>query len=528
MDFTIITPEQMTESILHVAKQTQIEKIIAWASAKVGSSEFHGYCQKFVYRAVAAGIGEHEISLTAKKAREKWMIKGTSTNLNPPAGAAVYFNGTGMNGIVNGHVALSIGDGYILDPVATIQKVKLRRNMNGGYLGWGWEGGVIPTGSDYVGAPIDSKTDSTSANTMSTDVTPVKKTVEISSVAVKSEIGSISGKSVSSISEEYADSDVFLLIQGDDKIYKPYITDKVKVTRERTGAPGKMTFSYIDVEGMNISEGNAVAFRYKNKKVFFGYIFVLETDSDREQVHVTCYDQLRYFKNKDSFVYNAKYSDMLKNNICKKYGFNTGIIEDTGYKIPTRLEDGSLFDICADAALFTRLSNKKQFVLYDDFGQICLRNIENMILPILIDKDVTGKWNLKRSIDSEVYNRIVIKKDNQQTGERELYIANDSSSQAKWGVLTYEEDGDENSSASALKSKAKTMLKYYNRPNNTFSVSKCIGNVDVRGGSSLVVSFDTGNGKKIQNLMVVNKVEHTFSDNEHFMDMNLYGGDYFA
>ena len=502
---------------------TQLEKILSWAENQLKETKWSGKCQAFVAHAYNAGTGEFVSRRTAKMAREEWMKPGTADDLKPPAGAALYFTGTPVNGQDYGHVALSAGNGLMYDPVDHVYKSYLSKDMHNGYLGWGWNGGVAPEGaSESLISSAGMYSGGTSSSAASSS------SVEISSVAVKSEIGSICGKSVSSISKEYADSDVFLLIQGDDKIYKPYITDKVKVTRERTGAPGKMTFSYIDVEGMNVSKGNAVAFRYKNKKVFFGYIFVLETDSDREQVHVTCYDQLRYFKNKDSFVYNAKYSDMLKNNICKKYGFNTGIIEDTGYKIPTRLEDGSLFDICADAALFTRLSNKKQFVLYDDFGQICLRNIENMILPILIDKDVTGKWNLKRSIDSEVYNRIVIKKDNQQTGERELHIANDSASQAKWGVFTYEEDGDENSSASALKSKAKTMLKYYNRPNNTFSVSKCIGNVDVRGGSSLVVSFDTGNGKKIQNLMVVNKVEHTFSDNEHFMDMNLYGGDYFA
>lgn len=528
MAFTIITPEQITESVLHVAKQTQLEKILAWAYAKVGSSEFRGYCQKFVYRAVAAGIGEHESSIIAKIAREKWMIKGTSTNLKPPAGAAVYFNGTGSDGFKYGHVALSIGDGYILDPVATIQKAKLRRDMNGGYLGWGWEGGVMPTGSDYFGAPVDSKNDSSSTNTISPDVPSVKKTVEISTVVIKSETGKISGKNSSEIVGIADSSELFLLIDGDDKIYKPYIVGDIKVLRERTGAPGKMTFSYVDIEGMNISEGNAVAFRFNNKKIFFGYIFTIDEDSDREKVSVTCYDQLRYFKNKDSFVYSAKYSDMLKNNICKKYGYKTGIIEDTGYKIPTRLEDGSLFDICAQASSSTLLSTGKKFVLYDDFGEICLRDMNNMVLPILIDKDTTGKWTLKRTIDSDVYNRIVIKKDNSETGERELYIANDSETQKKWGVLVHEEDAEEDSSASDLKSNVKSMLKYYNRLNQTFNVDKCIGDCRVRGGSSLLVSFELGNGRKIQNLMIVDKVEHTFSENYHFMDMKLYGGDYTA
>lgn len=528
MAFTIITPEQITEGVLHVAKQTQLEKILAWAFAKVGSAEFHGYCQKFVYRAVEAGIGEHEASISAKIARDKWMKKGTSTNLKPPAGAAVYFNGTGSDGFKYGHVALSVGDGYILDPVATIQKTKLRRDMNGGYLGWGWEGGVIPTGSDYVGAPVDSKNNLSSTNTINPDVPPVKKTVEISTVVVKSETGTLKGKTASDIDSVESDSELFLLIQGDDKIYKPFLTDDVKITWEQKGSCGKMTFSFVDVDGINISEGNAVAFRHKNKKVFFGYIFTIDTDSDREKVTVTCYDQLRYFKNKDSFVYSAKYSDMLKNNICKKYGFNIGTIEDTGYKIPTRLEDGTLLDICSNANDLTLVNNEKYYVLYDDFGKIMLREMNNMKLDILLDQDTTGKWKVSRSIDADVYNRVIVSYDDSETGERKLYIANDSENQAKWGVLQTVEQFDGEVTDSQLQKMSEIMLKYSSRVHKTFRLDDCIGDWSVRGGSLPIVFFDLGNGVKISQRMIVNKVEHKVSEGVHLMDLELYGGDFSA
>ena len=516
---------------------TQLEKILAFAQKKLGSSEYHGVCQAFVWNAVAAGIGYHETSMTARDARNKWMKKNTFTDYNPPAGAAVYFNGTGSKGLASGHVALSAGNGYIYDPVDKIKKRRLNKSMNGGYLGWGWEGGVKPEGvnTSIVAGSSSSSSSSVSGGTdivtdtgtysSSASSGSAAQSVEISVVTVKSETGSMSAKSNTGIGEIDGSSELFLLIDGDDKIYKPYISGDIKVTRERTGSPGKMTFSCIDIEGMNISEGNAVAFRYKNKKVFFGYIFILERDSDRELVKITCYDQLRYFKNKDTFVYNKKYSELLI-DICKKYSFPYGTIEDTEYKIPTRLEEGTLFDICTSAAGFTLLEKGKNFVLYDDFGKITLRSLANMMLPLLIDSDVTGKWTLKESIDTDVYNRIIIKQDNSQTGERGLYIANDTDTQKKWGVLSYIEDGDEGSSAETLKDKANALLKFYNRPNKTFSVKNCLGHTEVRGGSLLIAYFDIGNGKKIQNLMIVNKVEHTFSDNYHFMDMNLYGGGY--
>lgn len=354
------------------------------------------------------------------------------------------------------------------------------------------------------------------------------QSVEITSVVVKSETESSGSKTASSIGSISSDSDIFILIDGDDRIYTPYICDDVKVTRERTGAPSKMTFSCVDIEGMNISMGNAVAFIFKNEKIFYGYIFSSERDSDGEKINITCYDQLRYFKNKDSFVYNMKYSDMLKKKICSKYGLKTGTIEDTGYVIPTKVADGSLFEICANASRCTILSNGTTYVLYDDFGAICLCSLENMMLPLLIDKDVSGKWQIKETIDSDVYNRVVVRKDNSETGERELYIVNDSETQKKWGILTLVEDADENSTSLECISTAKSKLKYYNRTNKSFSVDNCIGYAPVRGGSSFIVHFNLPNGEKIQNLMIVEKVEHTFSENSHFMDLKLYGGDYIA
>lgn len=503
---------------------TEADKIIQWCKSQlgIGKNEWAGKCQAFVSYAYKAGTGKMITFPSAKAGRNYSMISGTADDLKPPRGAACYFNGTGAAGAQYGHVAISDGNGLIYEAWSSgVYMHRLYKDSNGGYLGWGWHGNIKPQG--------ENKTTTTTVNSVGNSYSDTAKTqtVEISTVVIKSESGSLSSKQTGSVDSIDADSDLFLLVQGEDRIYKPLWVDEVKVSRERTGAPGKMTFSYVDAEDIHLAEGNAVAFRYKNQKVFFGYIFTLERDSDREKVSVTCYDQLRYFKNKDTLVYSGRYSDLLK-NLCKKYGFAYDVIEDTGYKIPERVEDGTLFDICSTATGLTLVQNGKYFVLYDDFGKLNLKSIENMMLPILIDKDTTGEWKHKVSIDSDVYNRIIVKRDNSQTGERELYIANDSSTQSKWGVLSYTDDGDENSSAASLKARAAALLKYYNRPNKTFSVSDCFGHADVRGGSSLVVYFDIGNGEKIKQLMVVDKVEHTFSEGCHLMDMNLYGGVYSA
>lgn len=504
---------------------TQLSKIIAWAESQLGSSQWHGRCQAFVCNAYYAGIGEYRTSHDAISARRQWMKSGTKSDLNPPAGAVVYFVGTPVNGKYYGHVALSVGDGQIIDPITTVQRATLTKNMNGGYLGWGWNGGKMPIGaseSSSSGSTVSGSAATLSASTAANE----KTTVEVSKVVVKNEKGNSAVKSSSDIGGMTSDDDIFLLIESGGKIYRPYICDDIKVTRERTGAPSKMKFSCVDIADLEIEQGSAVSFRYKNNRIFFGYVFSLERNSDGEKLDITCYDQLRYFKNQDSFVYNKTYTDLLQ-YICSKYGFKTGTIENTLYKIPTNVAEGSLFDICAKASMRTILSNKKHFVLFDDFGQICLRDIENMRLPLLIDSDTSGQWTVKETIDSDVYNRVMIKQDNSETGERGLFIANDAESQKKWGILTMYEEGDENVSAATLRSRAAAKLKYYNRINKTLKITNCLGHPDVRGGSSVIVNLNIGN-QKIQRLMVVEKVEHTFSEGLHLMDLNLYGGDFSA
>lgn len=518
---------------------SQLDKILNWAKGQLGSTAWGGRCQAFVCNAYYAGIGEYRTSHDALSARRQWMKSGTASDLKPPAGAAVYFVGTPVNGKNYGHVALSMGDGVIIDPLHKVVKSTLKPYMHNGYLGWGWNGGVKPSGAfgsgfstsasdsknGNVPSPSGGSSAASSAVTDSND-TAKKTTVEISKVVVKNESGSSAVKSSSNIGGMTSDDDIFLLIESGGKIYRPYICDDIKVTRERTGAPSKMTFSCVDIDGMTIEQGSTVSFRYKNNKIFFGYVFSLERSSDGEKVDITCYDQLRYFKNQDSFVYNKTYTDLLK-YICSKYGFKTGTVENTLYKIPTNVAEGSLFDICSKASGRTILSNKKHFVLFDDFGQICLKNIENMRLPLLIDSDTFGQWTVKETIDSDVYNRVMIKQDNSETGERGLFIANDAKSQKKWGILTLYEEGDENVSAATLRSRAAALLKYYNRINKTLKITNCLGHPDVRGGSSVIVHLNVGK-KKIQHFMVVEKVEHTFSEGVHLMDLNLYGGDFSA
>ena len=61
------------------------------------------------------------------------------------------------------------------------------------------------------------------------------------------------------------------------------------------------------------------------------------------------------------------------------FNLNLGSIADTGYKIPSRVEDNtSLFEMIENALDLTMQNTKQMFVLYDDFGKLTLKNLSDM------------------------------------------------------------------------------------------------------------------------------------------------------
>lgn len=370
------------------------------------------------------------------------------------------------------------------------------------------------TASNYTGT-------GGTGNTTGGTGTTKPKSKQITSVKVKSTTGK-TGNQDNSLRTKSAvvKKGVEILIQNGSSVFQPALEGDVTLEYERKGSPGKLTFTVWKDSTLKVDKGNPVRFRYNNKNVFFGYVFTHKR-KDEKLVTITCYDQLRYLKNKDVRSYKKKtYSQLLK-LIAKEYKLEYGTVENTKYVIPSRVEEGTLFDILGNASDLTVSHSKKLFVLYDDFGKLTLKNIEKMKLPILIDKDTAESIDYESTIDNDTYSRIKLYKDNDKTGVREVHVRNSTSKQKKWGILQYTEQVD-GLSEKEIKKKAKVLADYYGIVHRKLSVKKAFGDIRVRGGSSLVVRLSLGD-KTISNYMLVEKVKHTFSHDMHVMDLELAG-----
>ena len=315
-----------------------------------------------------------------------------------------------------------------------------------------------------------------------------------------------------------------VLIQSGETVYAPIVEEDIQWETERKNAPGKLTFKVLKDNIIQFTEGNAVRFAVNGTNIFYGFVFSKKRDKDGI-ITVTCYDQLRYFKNKDTYVYTNKTADQLLQMLANDFLLNTGMIETTGYLIASRVESNkTLFDIMQNALDLTMQNRGEMYVLYDDFGKLCLKNLERMKVGLVIDEETGENYDYESSIDSDTYNQIKLTYDNSETGKREIYMAKDSSNIEKWGVLQYFDTIDEKTNGAV---KARALLDLYNQKTRSLQIKNALGDVRVRGGSLIIVNLDLGD-VKLKNFMLVEKAKHTFKNNEHFMDLTLVGQNFIS
>lgn len=318
-----------------------------------------------------------------------------------------------------------------------------------------------------------------------------------------------------------------LTIRHGNNLIFPIVEDGVVWETERKGVPAKLTFTVVKDDNIAFDEGDHVRFRYDGKDVFYGFVFVKKRDKEHH-ITVTAYDQLYYFKNKDTYVYSNKTASELIKMIADDFNLQVGELDHTGYIIGTeedQIEDNqTLFDIVQNALDLTLTAYKKMYVLYDNFGKITLKNIENMKLDTLICDSTAENFSYTTSIADSTYNQIKLCYENETTGEREVYMAKDSKNINRWGILQYYETIKENTNAA---SKADALLKLYNYKTRNLSIDNALGDIRVRAGTSVPVILNLGDIIN-KTYLLVEKVKHTFSDNQHVMNLTMKGGDHFV
>lgn len=317
-----------------------------------------------------------------------------------------------------------------------------------------------------------------------------------------------------------------LLIQHQGTVMLPPVVESVSIEWERQGQPGKLTADIVKTPGLSFQEGDPCRFSVDGTPIFYGFVFEKARKGSMDQViTITVYDQLYYLKNKDTYVYSNKTAAAVIRMIAEDFQLNVGALADTGYTIASRVEDNkTLFDIIQTALDETLKATSQMYVLYDDVGKLTLKNIGDMKLGLLVDNETAGDFDYKTSIASQTYDKVKLSYENKDTGKREIFIAQDGSSINQWGVLQYYEKIDSTANAKAM---ADALLSLYNTKTRTLKLKDVLGDVRVRAGTMLVVMLGLGD-MNLSSYLMVEQVKHTFSNEQHVMDLNMRGGTFVA
>lgn len=289
----------------------------------------------------------------------------------------------------------------------------------------------------------------------------------------------------------------------------------------RIGKAGSVSFKLIKANQtakFTYNNGDIVRVRVDKKDLFHGYIFSIEEGHD-EVISITAYDQTRYLMNTDTYVFKGVTATEVLQRIAKDFNLKLGKVDNTGYKIPKMSEDGQkLLDIICKAITLTYSNTGKDYCLYDDFGSLCLRNVNDEQLDLIVgDGSLMYGYGIKRSIDSDTYNRIKLYKDNKKTGKREIYMDQDSVNIKRWGVLQLYQSVDEDMNTAQIKQLLSNLAKLKNRETKSLKVN-AIGDIRVRAGMRIRISISEYG---VDQALLVDECSHNFDGVAHTMSLDL-------
>lgn len=314
-----------------------------------------------------------------------------------------------------------------------------------------------------------------------------------------------------------------LLIEHKGNVMLPIACESVTVEFSRRSTAGKLQCKVLKDDKLDFHEGDAISFQVNGTPYFYGYVFQKSRVGDGI-INIIAYDQLRYLKNKDTMIFGGTATELLQ-LIGKNFSLKLGSgVENTGFSVQTQIFDNkTLFDMLESVLDDTLVATGKNYVLYDDFGFLFLKDMENMVLEdFLIDKSNIQDFSYSTSIDDTTYNKIKLAYDNKETGVREIFQTQDTVNMGNWGTLQYYEKVQ---SKELAKLRAEAYLKIYNRKTRNLQIKGAFGDVRVRAGTGIYVNLDIGD-IIVNNRMWVEKVKHTFEQNLHTMDMTLRGWEF--
>lgn len=292
-----------------------------------------------------------------------------------------------------------------------------------------------------------------------------------------------------------------------------------------SGQPGKLSFELVRDHSLSFYEGSRVRLTVNGFPLFFGWVFA-KSRKGEHTTSVTAYDQLRYLKNSDSYVFpmrgvpTATASERFA-KVCSDFQLMYKIVHPSLYQLPKKLYSSkTLADICQDGIDLTMINTRQWFVLRDNFGTLEFLDIAKLKTDLLIgDASLMTGYDYQTSIDEDTYNQIKLVQENKETAKRDVYIVKDSKTIAQWGLLQHYEKVNEKSNAAQITARASQLIRLKNRVTRKLQL-ECIGDFRAMPGNGIWVETQLDD-MLINSYMLVHSCTHTIKNHLHTMKLTL-------